>query len=237
MKRKKKLYILRELDKFDLINPSDKNIKIYYTLLTGLDSKDEIQEEINQTQDRILDYERNGKGSEKQYHNDLEKLNQLKESDCFEFDTMTVTQKRKYLTDHIMDEMLFCEEITEEDYDNFYNNYDKYIEEYIQYKQSKKILKDYATVDLLAEFSEIQNVKKIKDFFEENKLKLLKTKDGYYQFYFGKNIQSDSICEYVCQFSYLLNREPTKLLLEEVVDRIEFENTSNDDSKEMSIDI
>ena len=234
--QKKKFYILRELDKFDLINPSDKNIKKYYSMLTGLDSKDEIQEEIIQIQDRLLDYERNGRGSENQYHRDLERLNKLKESDVFEIDTMTVAQKKEYLTDHIMDEMLFCNEITQEDCDDFDNNYDKYIEEYIQYKQGENILKDYAIVDLLAEFKEIKNIDKINSFFEKNNWKLLKTKDDYYQLYFGKNVQVDNMYEF--GFSYLLDKEATQKSLENFINyRIELENTSNKDSKEMEMDI
>ena len=234
--QEKKFYILRELDKFDLINPSDKNVKKYYSILTGLDSKDDIQEEIIQIQDRLLDYERNGRGSENQYHRDLERLNKLKESDVFEIDTMTVAQKKEYLTDHIMDEMLFCNEITQEDCDDFDNNYDKYIEEYIQYKQGENILKDYAIVDLLAEFKEIKNIDKINSFFEKNNWKLLKTKDDYYQLYFGKNVQVDNMYEF--GFSYLLDKEATQKSLENFINyRIELENTSNKDSKEMEMDI
>ena len=233
--QEKKFYILRELDKFDLINPSDKNVKKYYSILTGLDSKDDIQEEIIQIQDRLLDYERNGRGSENQYHKDLERLEQLKESSALDDDTMTVAQKKEYLTDHIMDDMLNGNEISREDCDDFNKNYDKYIEEYIQYKQGENILKDYATVDLLTEFKELTNVDKIKNFFEKNNWKLLKTKDDYYQLYFGKNVQVDNMYEF--GFSYLLDKEATKESLEKFINyRIELENTSNKDSKEMEMD-
>ena len=233
--QEKKFYILRELDKFDLINPSDKNVKKYYSILTGLDSKDDIQEEIIQIQDRLLDYERNGRGSENQYHKDLERLEQLKESSALDDDTMTVAQKKEYLTDHIMDDMLNGNEISREDCDDFNKNYDKYIEEYIQYKQGENILKDYATVDLLTEFKELTNVDKIKNFFEKNNWKLLKTKDDYYQLYFGKNVQVDNMHEF--GFSYLLDKEATKESLEKFINyRIELENTSNKDSKEMEMD-
>ena len=233
--QEKKFYILRELDKFDLINPSDKNVKKYYSILTGLDSKDDIQEEIIQIQDRLLDYERNGRGSENQYHKDLERLEQLKESSALDDDTMTVAQKKEYLTDHIMDDMLNGNEISREDCDDFNKNYDKYIEEYIQYKQGENILKDYATVDLLTEFKELTNVDKIKNFFEKNNWKLLKTKDDYYQLYFGKNVQVDNMYEF--GFSYLLDKEATKESLERFINyRIELESTSNKDSKEMEMD-
>lgn len=234
--QKKKFYILRELDKFDLINPSDKNVKKYYSILTGLDSKDDIQEEIIQIQDRLLDYERKGRCSENQYHKDLERLEQLRESSAFEDDNMTVAQKKEYLTDYIMDDMLNSNEISREDCDDFNKNYDKYIAEYIQYKQGENILKDYVIVDLLAEFKELKNIEKINNIFEINNWKLLKTSDNYYQLYFGKNVQVDNMYEY--GFAHLLDRESTKESLESFINyRIDLENTLNKDSKEMEMDI
>ncbi len=234
--QKKKFYILRELDKFNLINPSDKNVKRYYSMLTGLDSKEEIQEEIIQIQDRLLDYERNGRGSENQYHKDLERLEQLKESSALEDDTMTVAQKKDYLTKYIMGDMLKHGEINQKDCDYFYNNYDKYIKEYIQYKQGKDILKDYAIVDLLSEFKELKNINKINNFFEKNNWKILKTKDGYYQLYFGENVQVDNMYEY--GFAHLLDKEETKASLESFINyRIELDSSSSKDSKKMEMEI
>ena len=97
-------------------------------------------------------------------------------------------------------------------------------------------IKDYVIVDLLAEFKELKNIEKINNIFEINNWKLLKTSDNYYQLYFGKNVQVDNMYEF--GFSYLLDKEATQKSLENFINyRIELENTSNKDSKEMEMDI
>lgn len=225
-------YILRELDKFDMIHPTEENIKKYYTTLTGIDSKDEIEEEINQLQDRLFDYERNGRGSEEQYKKDLERIEKLRNSNALEVDELNTEQKKKYLTDYVMDDMLKHDEITEEEYNDFYKNYDKYIEEYIQYRQSEDILNDYILVDIMTEFKDIKNVDKLNAFFEKSHWKILKTNDNYYQLYFGKNVQVDNMFEY--GFSHLLGEDVTKKELERFINyRIELEKKEN----EMEIEI
>lgn len=225
-------YILRELDKFDMINPTEENIKKYYTTLTGVDNKEVVEEETNQIKDRLFDYERNGRGSEEQYKKDLERLERLQNSNAFDFDTLNVEQKKQYLTEYLVDDMFRNKEISYEDAQDFYNHYDQYIAEYIQYKQSNDILNDYTLVDLLNEFKDISNVDKLNDIFEKNHWKLLRTNDNYYQLYFGKNVQVDNMVEY--GFSHLLDEKDTKKELERFINyRIELEKNE----KELEIDI
>lgn len=226
-------YILEELDKFDLIHPTDEAIKRYYSILTTTteEYEEEIRNEIKELQIRISDYEEKRHGTEEQYQNDLEELKSLQlEQDDF----LTVEQKKDYLTNYIMEDMLKNDEITFEDSDDFYANYDKYIEEYIQYKKSDKVLNDYIQVDLLKEFKDIKNIDKLNSFFQKNHWVLLKTEDNFYQLYFGKDTQVDNMFEYA--FSYLLNEKTTKNELERLINyRMELDKESNIGEKEIEI--
>lgn len=75
--------------------------------------------------------------------------------------------------------------------------------------------KEYFPIMLTQEFPNIKYVRELDNIFKKEKWQLVKTKDDFYQLYFGKNVQVDNMYEY--GFSHLLNKEETKLELERLI--------------------
>lgn len=75
--------------------------------------------------------------------------------------------------------------------------------------------KEYYPVMLAQEFPNLKYVRELDNIFKKEKWQLVKTKDNFYQLYFGKNVQVDNMYEY--GFLHLLNKEETKLELERLI--------------------
>ena len=87
----------------------------------------------------------------------------------------------------------------------------------------------YVKVDLLTEFKNLKNIDKINEIFEQNNWELVKTKNKYYQLYFGKNVQVDNMYEY--GFPYLFDKRTTKKELERFINyRLELESILDEDN-------
>lgn len=71
-------------------------------------------------------------------------------------------------------------------------------------------MSDYVSVDILEEFTELDNVYYLYNIFEENHWELLKkneNNESFYQIFFGEGIQVDNMYEY--GFAHLLNKADT----------------------------
>ncbi len=75
--------------------------------------------------------------------------------------------------------------------------------------------KNYSYVMLTQEFPNVKYIGKLDNIFEKEKWQLVKTKDNFYQLYFGRNVQVDNMYEY--GFPHLLSKEETKLQLERLI--------------------
>ncbi len=75
------------------------------------------------------------------------------------------------------------------------------------------MLNGFSKVNLLTEFNDIKNIELLDEYFKKNKWSLIKkidrkSKQPYYQVYFGKNVQVDNNLEY--GFAYAYDKFETK---------------------------